>query len=42
MHDSQLLLDRFSNEFDHYFGKPDSDQRLMMVLHPLFVWQGFA
>ena len=35
------LIDRFENEFLHYFKAPDSDQILMMVFHPLMAWLGF-
>lgn len=39
--DTQVLLKRLVKEFDHYFPGPDSDQKMMMVLHPVMVWRGF-
>lgn len=38
---SQKLIDRLVSEFDRYFPSPDSDQIMMMVLHPVMVWSGF-
>lgn len=38
---SSKLIDRLVNEFDRYFPEPDSDQLMMMVLHPVMVWSGF-
>jgi hypothetical protein len=37
---TQVLLERLVKEFDHYFKRPDSDQTMMMVLHPVMVWRG--
>jgi hypothetical protein len=36
------LVKRFDDEFKRYFPKPDSDQLVMMVLHPVMVWMGFT
>jgi hypothetical protein len=38
---SSQLIDRLVKEFDRYFPEPDSDQLMMMVLHPVMVWSGF-
>jgi hypothetical protein len=39
--ETQQLIARFDSEFQRYFPKPDSDQILMMVLHPVMVGMGF-
>jgi hypothetical protein len=36
------LIERFDKEFMRYFPKPDSDQLIMMVFHPVMVWMGFT
>jgi hypothetical protein len=36
------LVKRFDDEFKRYFPKPDSDQLVMMVFHPLMSWMGFT
>jgi hypothetical protein len=36
------LIERFDKEFQRYFPKPDSDQLIMMVFHPVMVWKGFS
>jgi hypothetical protein len=41
MEETKELLIRFDKEFLHYFAQPDSDQILMMGLHPLMFWNGF-
>lgn len=38
---SQKLLTRLVTEFDKYFVEPDSDQIMMMVMHPIMVWSKF-
>jgi hypothetical protein len=35
------LVSRFDKEFKHSFPKPDFDQLVMMVFHPVMVWRGF-
>jgi hypothetical protein len=35
------LINRLENEFGKYFPKPDTDQIMMMVFHPIMVWNGF-
>jgi hypothetical protein len=35
------LVSRFDREFKHYFPKPDSDQLVMMVFHPVMAWRDF-
>ena len=37
---SKILIERLITEYDRYFKCPDSDLVMMMVLHPLFVWEG--
>jgi hypothetical protein len=39
--ETKKLIDRFKIEFDKYFPRPDSDQLLMMLFHPVMVWAGF-
>ena len=40
MEETKTLIDRLVREFNRYFPQPDSDQLLMMVMHPIMVWSG--
>jgi hypothetical protein len=35
------LIDRFDTEFAKYFPHLDTDQIIMMMLHPAMLWSGF-
>ena len=41
MEETKVLIDRLGTEFDRYFPRPDSDQLLMMMFHPIMVRLGF-
>jgi hypothetical protein len=41
MDETKTLMERLIVEFDKYFPQPDSDQLLMMSLHPIMVKLGF-
>ncbi len=38
---TQTLIARLVNEYNLYFKALDSDQIMMMILHPIMVWKGF-
>lgn len=40
--ETQELIQRFETEFNRYFEKPDSDQVMMMICHPVMIWSGFS
>jgi hypothetical protein len=39
--ETKELIERFDSEFEKYFPYPDTDQILMMMLHPVMLWSGF-
>jgi hypothetical protein len=41
MEETKLLIKRLVSEFNRYFPHPDTDQLLMMMLHPIMIRMGF-
>jgi hypothetical protein len=39
--ETNKVIERFDKKFQRYFPKPDLDQLIMMVFHPVMVWKGF-
>ena len=39
-YNTQCFIDRLVKEFNSYFRYPDSDQIIMMILHPVMAWRG--
>jgi hypothetical protein len=38
---TKVLIDCFDSKFENYLPYPDTDQILMMMLHPVMLWSGF-
>jgi cell fate (sporulation/competence/biofilm development) regulator YlbF (YheA/YmcA/DUF963 family) len=41
LQETKTLFERFDAEFEKYIPYPDTDQIMMMMLHPVMLWSGF-
>jgi hypothetical protein len=39
--ETKELLECLDSEFEHYYGKPDDDQLILMFFHPYIIWNGY-